>query len=176
MDIQKVLRKVSSYLVKYREKQNLTQQEMAAMIGLSISRYSELERNMGHAGLSLKSLMIIAGLEHQSLTDFLMTLETKASAKKGASSGDLYDEFQGLPTALKTSLTKKIRKKVSRNAVIKDRPSWAFEMMNMVLDGSLDDQINHEIYLLQYFLCHQAKDESMKKIAKNRLNKLLRSK
>lgn len=53
----------------------ITQHEMAQLIGMSISRYSELERNTGHCGLALKTIMIIAELEYETLADFLIDQE-----------------------------------------------------------------------------------------------------
>ena len=176
MDVQKVLRNVSSYLIEYRENHELTQQEMASLVGLSISRYSELERNMGHSGLSLKSLMIIAGLEYRSLTDFLSDIELKNS-RQVPKTGGSDEELTDLNAGLKNSVLRKMRKRSPGSSLVKNRGAWAFELLNVVLDGSNDDLINSEMMLLQYALCHQTRlDAKTRQAIKSRLNKLIKSK
>jgi transcriptional regulator with XRE-family HTH domain len=67
------LQGISSYLSKYREREELTQNGMAGKLGLSLNRYREYEQNTtdNSKGISLDLLLRICALEGIPLEDFL---------------------------------------------------------------------------------------------------------
>ena len=176
MEIDRILKKISKYLFEYRRKNEITQYEMAHVIGLSISRYSEIERNMGHAGLALKTLLIIANLEHDSIADFFQTLENEKQQNKNRSNEDpLARHLDQLNKPLKSAFLKRVQKNNPRHKTIPNKLKWSIDLINMMLEGKPEQLEEMELMILNYYLNQINKSADTKKAVKGRVNKLIKN-
>ncbi|NRA46727.1 MAG: helix-turn-helix transcriptional regulator [Oligoflexales bacterium] len=176
MEIDRILKKISKYLFEYRRKNEITQYEMAHVIGLSISRYSEIERNMGHAGLALKTLLIIANLEHDSITDFFRTLESEKPISKVRGNEDpLTKHFEQLNKPQKTAFLKRVQKNNPKHKTIPNKLKWSVDLMNMMLEGKPEQLEEMELMILNYYMNQINKNADTKKAVKGRANKLIKN-
>ncbi|MFK7822849.1 MAG: helix-turn-helix domain-containing protein [Oligoflexales bacterium] len=176
MEIDRILKKISRYLLEYRRKNEITQYEMANVIGLSISRYSEIERNMGHAGLALKTLLIIAELEHNSISEFFQTLENeKPSSKLKINEDPLVKHFDELNKPIKMAFLKRVRKNNPRHRTIPNKLKWSIDLMNLMLDGKPEQLEEMELMILNYYINQISKNADNKKAVKGRVSKLIKN-
>ena len=176
LEVDKILKKISRYLREYRKKNGITQFEMADLIGLSISRYSEVERNMGHSGMALKTLMIIASLEYDSIVEFLESLDSRNRIRKSeAKKEPLLDLFDQLNNLQKEVFVKHIQKNNPRHNTIPNRLKWAFDLMNMMLEGKNQQLEEIELMILNYYLKQINKSSDKSKVVKSRAIKLVRN-
>ena len=170
--IMKASQLLSGYMKRYRERYSLNQAKMAEKLGVSGSRYIEIERGTGRYKVDYELFVKVSLLEYQNLSDFIAAEFPKPKSR--GSQDNPVAIFNDLQVDLLHEFSKLVKDKKAAGTLIPSPLDWIFDLMSKVLSGNYQQRLEAEIAILAHYSSHVAITDNEKAIVKNRLIKIFR--
>lgn len=176
---------IARYLLAYRKRESLTQNEMSLKLDISLNRYREYEQNAtdNAKGIPLDLLLRIASLEGNRPQDFVAYLEgdLNAGTESGAARLDpleerLLKEFRSVPLAERRKFIESFAFDDETDKLIPSQMRWFIRIFNQLVRLPYASRMKIEREVLEGYIAsaqvEQGSDEHAVLLA--RLKTLLR--
>lgn len=168
--MEKLAEQISEYVRDYQVRHSIGRKEMAKLLGLSVTSISRIEENS--EGLAIKYLVLIAGLEFSTVSDFFKAIEKGGEIPTGLETRD-----KRINRLIQTVDDEEIEEFLTKTdavdpeKAIGHRFAWTIRLMNLILSGTSSQLAEMEISALNFYLNNI--DEKSKK-ARSRFTSLIR--
>lgn len=162
METQDLTEKIAEYVRKYRDKHEMSREELSQKTGISVAHLGRIEG--GTSNLTAKKMSSISQLEYTSFSDFLFEIndsQNESSLPLNETDRLIVSKIQSLDDSVKLSL---VKSQSTNSKIIPDKFKWAMELAMRLCKGSEEEMVEAEILLLNYYLNNvNEHDQSAKK-------------